>query len=336
MRYNAKMPRNIKTIILLLLLVSFLPLNYSKAATTISNINNTIVETNRFTIPLSATNEIIVNSLFDQGLIKNKTSFTTLLSKKTTLPSPGAYKINKNLNDAEVLKIIYGKPYMKWVVIPPGLRKEEIADLLASNLGWTLTQKNKWINTYTRMKADYVEGVYFPDTYLIPVSETPLNVANRLVAKFNEKFTQYLPEFSKQNMQWTRGLTLASLVQREAANDADMPLIAGILWNRLKQKMPLQVDATLQYVRGNKGNGWWAPITIADKKLVSPYNTYKNSGLPPRPISNPGIKAIEAVLNPTKTDCIYYIHDKQQNTHCAATYEEHLKNIDLYLKTKTQ
>lgn len=326
------MPRNIKTIILFLLLISFLPLNYSKAAPIISNTNNAIVETSRFTIPLSATNEIIVNSLFDQGLIKNKTSFTALISKKTNLPSPGAYKINKNLSDTEVLKIIYGKPYMKWVVIPPGLRKEEIADLLTNNLGWTLTQKNKWINTYTRMKADYIEGVYFPDTYLIPVNETPLNVANRLVAKFNEKFTQYLPEFSKQNMQWTRGLTLASLVQREAANDADMPLIAGILWNRLKQKMPLGVDATLQYARGNKGNGWWALITIADKKLVSPYNTYKNTGLPPRPIANPGIPAIEAVLNPTKTDCLYYLHDKQKIIHCSKTYEEHLKNIDLYLK----
>ena len=182
------------------------------------------------------------------------------------------------------------------------------------------------------MKYDDIEGVYFPDTYLIPVSETPLQTANRLIAKFNEKFAPYLPLFNKQNIQWTKGLTLASIIQREAANDADMPLIAGILLNRLNQKIPLSVDATLQYVRGNKGAGWWVPITVNDKKTVSAYNTYKNAGLPPHPISNPGLPAIESVLNPTKTDCLYYLHDKNHITHCAVTYAEHQANILKYLK----
>lgn len=324
------------------LIISISPFSYSYGATTLTNqatitpnTSTLSVDANRFIVPLNTTNDIIVSNLFDQGLIKDKVSFTSLLSKKNIPIVPGAYKITKNLTDAQVFKIIYSKPYMKWVVIPPGLRKEEIADLLAKNLGWTNTQKNKWINVYTKMKVDYIEGVYFPDTYLIPTAETPLAVAGRLVAKFNEKFAPYLPEFSKQNTQWTKGLTLASLVQREAANDADMPLVAGILWNRLKQKIPLGVDATLQYVRGNTGKGYWAPITTAEKKIVSPYNTYKNAGLPPHPISNPGIKAIEAVLTPTKTDCIYYLHDKQGIIHCAVTYEEHQKNIDQYLKTNT-
>lgn len=232
----------------------------------------------------------------------------------------------------DISKILHSKPYMKWIVIPPGLRKEEIAELLATNLGWTKLQKNNWINKYTKMKIDYIEGVYFPDTYLIPITETPLAVANRLTAKFNEKFKSYLPRFKNQNIQWTKGLTLASIVQREAANDADLPLIAGILFNRLNQKIPLSVDATLQYVRGDIGNGWWAPITIALKKTDSPYNTYKRVGLPPHPISNPGLPAIEAVLNPTKTDCLYYLHDKNRVTHCAVTYEEHQANILKYLK----
>ena len=182
------------------------------------------------------------------------------------------------------------------------------------------------------MKFDYIEGVYFPDTYLIPVAETPLQVANRLVAKFNEKFSPYLLSFKNQNTQWTKGLTLASIVQREAADDVDMPLIAGILLNRLNQKIPLSVDATLQYLRGDKGKGWWAPISVVDKKTASTYNTYKNAGLPPHPISNPGLPAILAVLNPIKTDCLYYLHDKDHITHCAITYEEHQANILKYLK----
>lgn len=221
---------------------------------------------------------------------------------------------------------------MVQVLIPPGLRKEEIADILATSLGWTKAQKNKWITVYTRMKYDYIEGVYFPDTYLIPKNETPLKVANRLVSNFNEKFAPYLLQFKNQNIQWTKAIILASIVQREAANAADMPLIAGILFNRLNQKIALGVDATLQYLRGNTGKGWWAPITTADKKIVSPYNTYKNKGLPPHPISNPGLDAITAVLNPAATDCLYYLHDKEGITHCSATYAEHQANIAQYLK----
>ena len=166
---------------------------------------------------------------------------------------------------------------------------------------------------------------------MIPTNETPLAVANRLTAKFNEKFAKYLPQFKAKNMLWTKGLTLASIVQREASNDADMPLIAGILLNRLNQQIPLYVDATLQYVRGNKGKGWWASIALSDKKTDSPYNTYMHAGLPPHPISNPGIPAIEAVLNPATTDCIYYLHDKDHVTHCAVTYAEHQANIEKYL-----
>ncbi len=291
------------------------------------------VTPDRFIVPLNATLDQITQNLLDQNYIKNKDDFTAIFSKTKGDIIPGAYKLTLNMKLAQVSKMLHSKPYMKWVVIPPGLRKEEIADLLAVNLGWTKLQKKNWINIYTKTKYDYVEGVYFPDTYLIPVSETPQAVAKRLVAKFNENFAGYLTDFQAQNIQWTKGLTIASIVQREAANDADMPLIAGILLNRLNQKIPLSVDATLQYVRGDKGKGWWAPISIADKKSISPYNTYKNAGLPPHPISNPGTPAIEAVLNPTKTDCLYYLHDKDHVTHCAVTYDEHKANIEKYLKT---
>ena len=291
-----------------------------------------VVVPDKFVVPLNSTLDQVAQSLLDQNFIKDKNNFISIFSKTKGDIVPGAYKINTTMMVENISKILHGKPYMKWVVIPPGLRKEEIAEILATNLNWTKTQKNNWINKYTKMKFDYIEGVYFPDTYLIPVTETPLAVANRLVAKFNEKFAPYLLSFNKQNTQWTKGLTLASIVQREAANDADMPLIAGILLNRLNQKIPLSVDATLQYVRGDKGKGWWAPISVDDKKTVSAYNTYKNIGLPPHPISNPGLPAIQAVLNPTKTDCLYYLHDKDHIIHCSVTYEEHQANTLKYLK----
>lgn len=289
--------------------------------------------TDQFVVSLSRTADDIASSLQDKGYIQDAPSFVNLIGTK--IIAPGAYKISNVMTPSQLLQVLTGKPYMKWVVIPPGLRKEEIAALLASTLGWTKKQMTEWITKDTTTKPEYIEGVYTPDTYLIPVAEAPADVATRLISKFNEGFSYYLSGFTAKNIKWTTALTFASIVQREAANVSDMPLIAGILWNRLNQGMMLDVDSTLQYIRGDTGNGWWAPITVADKSIDSPYNTYKHTGLPPHPISNPSFEAINAVLNPTTTDCLYYLHDRNHITHCAVTYEEHLANITLYLKTTT-
>ena len=288
------------------------------------------VGTDRFVVSLSETNDDVADDLLSGNYITSTSTFINLLTSTKTV-QPGGYKISNTMTPAQLVKVLYGKPYMVWVVIPEGLRKEEIADLLAKALGWSKKVETHWITVDTTQNPDYKEGVYFPNTYLIPVDEAPADVATRITDKFNEEFAPALSGFQQQNIKWTKGLTLASIVQREAANDADMPLIAGILWNRLNQGMALDVDATLQYVRGNTGAGWWAPITVADKQIDSPYNTYKYKGLPPGPISNPGLAAINAVLNPTQTDCLYYLHDSNHVDHCAATYAEHEANIQKYL-----
>jgi UPF0755 protein len=313
-----------KLIIFFCIVSIFLGENFARAAT--PALPTGVVQ---FVVSLTATPADIADNLENSGYVADATSFLGLMGTKTI--APGAYKISKSMTSKQLLKVLRGKPYMKWVVIPPGLRKEEIAALLAPALGWTKKQTTEWITKDTTVKPEYIEGVYAPDTYLIPVGEKPVDVTTRLISKFNEGFAPYLPQFTTKNIKWTTALTLASIVQREAANVSDMPLISGILWNRLNQNMMLGVDATLQYIRGNKGKGWWAPITVADKKVDSPYNTYLHTGLPPHPIANPSLQAIDAVLNPTKTDCLYYIHDKNRITHCAATYAEHQANIQKYL-----
>lgn len=290
------------------------------------------VEQERFVVGLKETSADIADNLYEGAFISDKDAFSATLAAEGVAIAPGGYHLSKNMAIEEIVKTLKSAPYMVWVVIPEGLRKEEIADVLADALGWSAETKMKWIDVYSSMKYDYVDGVYFPDTYLLPIGESPLDTTNRILAKFNEKFAPYLPQFSAQNIKWTTGLTLASIVQREAASDADMTLIAGILWNRLEENMALGVDATLQYVRGDTGNGFWAPASSADKKLDSPYNTYLYKGLPPHPIANPGLTAIEAVLDPAATDCLYYLHDAKRVTHCAVTYDEHLDNIDIYLK----
>jgi UPF0755 protein len=124
-------------------------------------------------------------------------------------------------------------------------------------------------------------------------------------------------------------LILASLVEREVRVDTDRKIVAGIILKRLKADWPLQIDATIQYVLGNK-NDWW-PKNI-DTKFESKYNTYLNPGIPPTPICNPGLRSIEAVLSPQNTNYWYYISDDQGVTHFAKTLAEHNLNVDKYLR----
>lgn len=320
--------KNIWTVIIIAILAVLAVFSYL----TFFQKAETSAESERFIMPLKS-DQTAINLLKSQGFVKNSFGLgLAALLRGVGSVEPGGYKISKSDTPWQIVGVLKKEPYMKWVVIPEGLRKEEIADLFSKTLGWSNEEKDKWITTYTAMDFDYTEGVYFPDTYLIPTDEEPLDVAKRLRARFEEKFAPYAKEAVAQNIKWTTLIKLASIVQREAGGRSDMPLVAGILWNRLLKNMKLEVDATLQYARGDKGEGWWAPITVAEKQIDSPYNTYKNTGLPPHPISNPGITAIEATLNPASTTCLYYIHDGSGQIYCSDTFEGHKQNIEKYLK----
>jgi len=307
-------------------------------------------EPERFIVSLDAKNQDIIQKLHEQGFIKSEWGFKYALqeNKRNYLIQPGGYKISKSMTAWQIVEALK-EPYMKWVVIPEGLRKEQIAELIGDELGWNQEDKTKWVGNYTSMKYEEIEGVYFPDTYLLPKDETGLQIADRLRAKFNEKFAPYADKFTKANIKWTTALKVASIVQREAAGKDDMPMIAGIIWNRLLKGMKLEIDVTVQYARdsithygkepsdvqlsGYSSDGsWWTPIKVADLEIPSTYNTYQNKGLPPHPICNPGIEAIDATLNSADTECLYYLHDSSGQIHCAVTYEEHKANIEKYLK----
>src|SRR3989339_1714568 len=150
-------------------------------------------EVQQFTIAIGKDDSSeVAQQLKEQGFIKSELGFKiSLLGLKGVSSicvdciSPGAYKISKAMNAREIAKILQQEPYMKWVIIPEGFRKEQIAEILAETLGWTDEQKSDWITKYTAMNYDYIEGVYFPDTYLIPTNETPLDIAQRFINKFN-------------------------------------------------------------------------------------------------------------------------------------------------------
>jgi UPF0755 protein len=288
-----------------------------------------------FIIPQNTQDSDIAKSLHEQKLIRNAKAFKYLqdnFAKDKEIKS-GGYKLNQKMDSWQILSKLTGKPDLFWITFSYCLRKEQIGEKLASTLGWSEEELNKWNTIYTNSKPEYFEGVYYPDTYLIPADESGQQIAQRFITNFNEKFAPLADKFFTKNIKWTTGVKIASLIAREAAGPADMKLISGIIWNRLDKGMPLQIDATMQYTLGKTTDGsWWGNIDISEKQSDSPYNTYKYSGLPPTPICSPNIDAIEATLDSEETDCLYYLHDTSGQIHCAKTYAEHKENISKYLK----
>ncbi len=287
-----------------------------------------------FIVPKNQENFDVVQALETGKFIKNRQLFNFLkdiflLHSKI---QPGGYRLSDNMWTWDIVTKINSTPDLVWVSFGGCLRKEQIGEILASALGWSDEELKKWDTVYTNTKPEYFEGVYYPDTYLIPNDETGEQIAHRLINRFNEEFAPFANKYVAANIRWVTGLRIASLIAREAAGKSDMHLISGIIWNRLNVGMPLQIDSTMQYTLGkNKNGNWWGAVDIKEKQNDSPYNSYLYKGLPPTPICSPNIDYIEAALNPEETSCLFYLHDKNGMIHCAETYEEHLKNIKVYL-----
>ena len=280
----------------------------------------------RFVVSISDTQTQIVSNLKTQGFIKSEWGFSEVLKIKgwENKIQPGAYQVSKNMDAWQMAVVLTKQPYQKWVVIPEGLRKEQVADILQQQLNLSDSEKQNFLN-------DAKEGYLFPDTYLLNSDYTGEQIAERMMSQFNTKAADVFKAAAQANIRNDTLVILASLIQREAANDQEMPTIAGVMWNRLTQNMPLQIDASVQYVLGKEGD-WWPKITPADYQIDSPYNTYTNKGKPVAPICSPGLAAINAVVNYQDSDYLYYLHDSQGQIHLAKTYQEQLDNINKYLK----
>jgi len=208
------------------------------------------------------------------------------------------------------------------VHIREGMRKEEIAELFAGKLKWDDSQKLAFLSG--------PEGQYYPGTYSVSSAGDEEIMRELMLHRFDREVEERLASSTKNVISLDTILKVASIIEREAGGKRDMRLISGIIWNRVFKGMNLQIDATLQYAKGDKDSGWWPKVLSEDKYIESPYNTYKYSGFPPTPIANPGLSSIEAALNPQKTKCLFYLHDKRRRIHCSETYQGHLKNIDRY------
>ncbi len=173
--------------------------------------------------------------------------------------------------------------------------------------------------------SPYPEAGILPDTYHLPKGIKEKNLIKFLV-NFTEKRYKDLSQTHLQHYnpkEWQRYLTIASIVQKEAANKAEMPIVASVIYNRLKQAMPLQMDGTLNY--GKFSHTKVTPKRIKEDK--SGFNTYHHTGLPPYPVCSVSIEAIKAALNPAKSDYLYFMKNAQGVHDFSRTYKEHLRNV---------
>ncbi len=220
-------------------------------------------------------------------------------------------------------------PISRLLVIQSGERQEEITSHFAHILGWTEAEKEIFRTRLASEVPELPDGKLYPGNYVVEKGANPDTVATAVADKFDSEVRAHYTEDIEAVVPLKDTLILASLLEREAYDFEDMRYISGIIWNRLFINMRLQIDATMQYAKASKLknpgiNDWWPTPLPADKFIDSPYNTYKNAGLPPAPIANPSIDAIIAALNPRKTDCLFYFHDRNGKFYCTKTYEEHV------------
>lgn len=268
----------------------------------------------------------ISNNLKTQGLIRDPIVFF-LLSRTEGLDKQfqaGDFRLNPSMSAMDIATNLTHGTLDIWTTIPEGLRADEIADLLSKKLpGY----KESW-----RQILDQNEGYLFPDTYLIP-RDADINVLLSLLKNNFQKKYDSVKNTKTTALSDAQTITIASIIEREAVFAEDRPLVASVIINRLNMGMALQVDPTVMYALGYQADtkSWWKKdLTADDLKVNSPYNTYLNTGLPPTPISNPGLSAIEAALRPANTNYLYYYSDKQGHLHFATTLMGHEANIQKY------
>ncbi len=215
------------------------------------------------------------------------------------------------------------------LIIYPGERKEEVAKNFSRILGWSMAEEEDFLALVEATEPTLTEGKFYPSKYVLERTATPAIAADVLLEKFDTEILSRYSQEIEAVVPLEEALTIASLLEREAYDFTDMRIISGIIWNRLFIDMPLQLDATLQYAKGNNPAEpkWWPIVRPDDKYIDSPFNTYEIAGLPPSPIANPSVESVVAALNPELTDCFFYFHADDGTFYCSVTYEEHVAKL---------
>jgi len=326
-----------------------------------SNQSNTVP----FVIQSGESGTQIADALQAKGLIHNALAFRIWAKIKglDTQLQAGAYNLSPNMTIDQVISLLlHAQPDASPVTILEGWRIQQIADKFAHNnaayppltkfneqdfLNYTLhPQRFPDYAKYPILKSipagGSMEGLLFPDTYLIPVNATARDVINIMLTEFNDKVQQnHLDTLAQKNkLSVYQMVILASIVQREALFDSDRPLVASVYWNRIykpnnETAMELDADPTVQYARdslpGTKT--YWTPLNNSGRLIEpnSPWNTYTHQGFPPTPICSPGLASLAAAASPTPTAYYFFLSKPDGHNVYAKTNAEFQADIQKYL-----
>ena len=249
----------------------------------------------------------------------------------------GTYKFSTENTNYDIVRAIFtGKQrYIVKVTYPEGITLKEFAAITAKNLGIDADDFIEYAKSDSLLKAFKIpaktpEGYLMPNTYFFYWKEPVANVVNKLLTLHQTNWNEKFRDLAKKSV-WTKHeiLTLASIVEAESPVATERPAIAGLYLNRLRIGMRLEADPTVKYALGGKKR-----ILYKDLEVESPYNTYRNKGLPPGPINSPSLSSIASVLNPDKNNYLYFVAvgDGSGTHNFARTYSQHLQNKAKYKK----
>jgi len=294
----------------------------------------------RVLIPQGATGREVGRILVDRGLIEHELFFrvATRLDKTRRGIKHGAYELPKGLSALELLHLLQDGhtapplpsevPDELRVTVPEGLSLAQASLLFANPQAFIDAASDPILVEKAGLKTPTLEGFLMPNTYFFEEKPTEREVVERMLEQFEKDYAALtaatpLPAgFDKLAV-----VVVASLVEEEGRVPEERPSIAAVIYNRLKKKMPLQLDSTLQYALDKYGQR----LLYEDREVDSPYNTYKNPGLPPGPISSPGCDALKAALNPADADYLYFVSNADGRTHTfSATEAEHLRAVNKF------
>ena len=289
----------------------------------------------------------IAKQLKQENLIRSELVFSLYSFFSNSLKA-GEYELSSSMSIRDIIGVLSDggeNTEEVRVVIPEGLNIDEIdailteskvlqegefknelkdengADLSTSQAFEEYGDRFAFLQT---INSPTLEGFLFPDTYNFFIDTTPQDVVEKMLHNYQQKTESLLESIEPSEV--LSIMTKASLIQGEVQTKRDMKLVAGIIENRLRINMPLELDITLVYITGNRD------VKPTDKNIRSEYNTYRNRGIPPSPINNPGLDAIEAVLEPIPSEYYFYLSAQDGTTHFSKTLEQHNKNIDKYLR----
>jgi UPF0755 protein len=280
-------------------------------------------ETITYTIQKGESASQIAADLKNLGLIRSTSFFKLYLAASFRYPNlqAGEYSFSSRMSAHLIAQKIASGDIKKNIVrILPGWTEAQIKAQLAeqdvcSTSDFDLALADNWKSEFSflsdKPKSADLEGYLFPDTYEFAVGESCDDVISTMLSNFGNKLTPAMRnQIAAEHKTIFQVITMASIVEKEVPTLSDKKIVAGILWKRILVGMPLQVDATVNYITGKNDPS----VSAVDEQVTSPYNTYKNYGLPPGPISNPGLDSITAAINPTESPYFYFLSESNGTT----------------------